>query len=171
MTKLTAENFDSFLASEKYVFILFDADWNNNTDLADQFQGVVEGFTKHPGAGEMAFGQVDVNDTALMDKLKEWKVANVPAMGYAYDGKPFKTVIGCGQNIKREMVEMMVLTEPLEWNKTVEKARKEYQHILDGREGRWFDPGEYEDLKQRWFDTYALRLIQSAEAYRKAIEG
>lgn len=115
----------------------------------------------------MAFGEVDVNDTALMDKLKDWKIANIPAMGYGYDGKPFKTVIGLGQSVKREMVELLVLTEPLEWNKVLEKARKEYDNIILGKEGRWFDPGEYEDLKQQWFDTYALRFIQWSESYRK----
>ena len=49
----------------------------------------------------------------------------------------------------------------------LEKARSDYEHILLGREGRWFDPGEYEDLKQRWFDTYALGLVESLEAHNE----
>ena len=45
------------------------------------------------------------------------------------------------------------------------KAREKYQHILDGKEGHWFDPGEYEYLKQEWFNDFALRLIESLEGY------
>lgn len=46
---------------------------------------------------------------------------------------------------------------------TLANARKEYQHILQGRAGRWFDPGEYEQLKQQWFDKYGMKLIEALE--------
>lgn len=48
-----------------------------------------------------------------------------------------------------------------------EKAREKYQHILDGKAGRWFDLGEYEQLKQEWFDKFALELIESLEAHEE----
>lgn len=47
------------------------------------------------------------------------------------------------------------------------QARKDYQEIINGRAGSWFDPGEYEDLKQKWFDKYALQLIESLEGYEE----
>jgi hypothetical protein len=45
----------------------------------------------------------------------------------------------------------------------VERARSKYQEIHDGREGHWFDPGEYEQLKQDWFDEYGEMLLELAE--------
>lgn len=41
----------------------------------------------------------------------------------------------------------------------VETARSKFEEIHDG----WFDPGEYEQLKQDWFDEYGEMLLEIAE--------
>lgn len=45
----------------------------------------------------------------------------------------------------------------------IEKAKKDYKNIVDGKAGRWFDSGEYEYLVEEWFKKYALELIKIAE--------
>jgi hypothetical protein len=45
----------------------------------------------------------------------------------------------------------------------IAKAKEEYQTIINGKAGHWFDPGEYEHLIQEWFKKYALELIKIAE--------
>jgi len=47
------------------------------------------------------------------------------------------------------------------------EARKKYQQIIDGRKGGWFDPGEYEELKQQWFDKFGMHLIEALESYEE----
>ena len=48
----------------------------------------------------------------------------------------------------------------------IAKAKEEYQTIINGKAGHWFDPDEYEHLIQEWFKKYALELIKIAETKR-----
>ena len=43
-----------------------------------------------------------------------------------------------------------------------ESAKADYDEIMSGREGRWFDSGEFEYLKQQWFDQWAKKLLEMA---------
>ena len=45
----------------------------------------------------------------------------------------------------------------------VKEARKKFEEIHAGKEGHWFDLGEYEFLKQEFFDKYASCLLSLAE--------
>ncbi len=52
-----------------------------------------------------------------------------------------------------------------------ETAREKYRHIIDGKEGRWFDPGEYEYRILEFFKEQVPLLLQgSPEEAQKFLE-
>jgi len=102
ITKVTAANLDSFLASATYILLLADADWNNHKELTEQFRYIAAD-AEGKDVGDFAFGELDMADEGLWDFLKKYQVLNVPAMLYIWKGNPLKTVIGSQQNIKEQV--------------------------------------------------------------------
>lgn len=45
----------------------------------------------------------------------------------------------------------------------LKNIRDKYEEVEAGKRGGWFDCGEYESLKQNWFDDYGMRLIKEIE--------
>jgi len=107
IAKVTAENLESFLASHRYILLLSDADWNKHKELAEQFRRIAAEAETAQGVGDFAFGELDVADEGLWDFLRQYQVMNVPAILYCCGGQPMKTVIGCQQNIKEQVVYML----------------------------------------------------------------
>ena len=103
ITKVTAANLESFLASATYILVLADAQWNCHKELAEQFRNIATEAETAQGVGDFAFGEIDLDDEGLWDFLKKHQVLNVPAILYIWQGSPVKTVIGIQQNIKEQV--------------------------------------------------------------------
>ena len=51
-----------------------------------------------------------------------------------------------------------------------EKIKEKVKSVHDGRAGRWFDPGEYEYLKQEFFDEQVPVLISMIEDLKNQLD-
>src|SRR6516225_1649249 len=107
ITKVTAENLDSFLASQRYILLLADAEWNAHKGLAEQFRRIATEAETAPGVGDFAFGELDIDDQGLWDFLKKYQVMNVPAILYCCGGQPMKKIIGLQENLEEQGVYML----------------------------------------------------------------
>lgn len=91
VTRLTSDNLSDFFSRNPESVILFDADWSEYKDLSAEFRKNSEAYPT------ISFGEVDVNDPTMWDKLNEWSVANVPVVGCFRDGKLLGLLRGNGR--------------------------------------------------------------------------